>query len=245
VSDLKKIQYTSLSIFTIFLLWTISYVVISNPLLLPSPLQVVNAFFGLFIHAKSLTVMFATTIRLIFALLCAFVIGFILGIIAAFSKGFHFFIKPMITIFRTVPVISIVVILLILFGFNSTPYIITSLMIVPIIFQSVYDGLTSIEPEMIDVYRLEDNHFFTGLRFCYLPFISKNIKTSLLQSGGLGIKVLVMAEFLSQTKNSIGNALYLAKVNLAYDEVFAWTILLILLAILIEFLIERSKVFQS
>jgi NitT/TauT family transport system permease protein len=59
-----------------------------------------------------------------------------------------------------------------------------------------------------------------------------------LQSAGLGIKVLVMAEFLAQTRNSIGNQLYLAKVNLEYDRVFAWTILLIIIAVILEFLIE-------
>ena len=98
-----------------------------------------------------------------------------------------------------------------------------------------------IDQSLIDVYKLEDNHFMTGLTHCYLPLIQRSIKTSLLQSLGLGIKVLVMAEYLSQTRNSIGEELYLAKVNLAYDEVFAWTILLIILALIFEVFIKHSK----
>lgn len=112
-------------------------------------------------------------------------------------------------------------------------------MIFPIIFQAVYEGILHVDSELVDVYKLEDNRLITGLRYCYIPLINSSLKTALLQSAGLGIKVLVMAEYLSQTKHSIGNALYLSKVNLAYDEVFAWTILLIILAVVFEILIEK------
>ncbi len=114
-------------------------------------------------------------------------------------------------------------------------------MLFPLIYQGTYGAIKGIDQELIDVYKLEDNHFLSGLTHCYLPLISKNIRTSLLQSLGLGIKVLVMAEYLAQTRDSIGNELYLAKVNLQYDEVFAWTLLLIILAIIFELLINRYK----
>ena len=128
-----------------------------------------------------------------------------------------------------------------MFGFSFTPYIITFLMIFPLIYQGTYGAIKGIDQELIDVYKLEDNNFITGLTHCYIPLISKQIRTALLQSLGLGIKVLVMAEYLSQTKNSIGNKLYLAKVNLNYDEVFAWTLLLIVLALFLELLIKHYQ----
>lgn len=221
----------------------IAYYVVSNSLLLPSPIASLNAFFHLFITIDSLEAIFYSVLRLILAMVFAFITGFVLGIISGFHEKFALFMKPIVTIYRTVPVISIVVILLIIFGFSLTPYIITFLMIFPLIYQAVYGGIRSINSDMIDVYLLDDNRLLTGLRYCYIPFISDALKTALLQSAGLGIKVLVMAEFLSQTRNSIGNAMYLAKANLQYDKVFGWTILLILLAIAIEILIEKSRMF--
>ncbi|MFA7106710.1 MAG: hypothetical protein WC154_05365, partial [Candidatus Izemoplasmatales bacterium] len=95
--------------------------------------------------------------------------------------------------------------------------------------------------ELVDVYRLEDNRLFSRIIHCYIPLIRNNIETSILQSLGLGIKVIVMAEYLGQTQNSIGNNLYLAKINIEYSEVFAWTILLIIFALLFEFLISRTR----
>ena len=77
--------------------------------------------------------------------------------------------------------------------------------------------------------------------YCYFPLIAGYLKTAILQSGGLGIKVLVMAEYLAQTPISIGARLYMERVFLRYDYVFAWTILLVILALLFEFAIHRSK----
>ncbi|MCK5731675.1 MAG: ABC transporter permease subunit, partial [Tenericutes bacterium] len=202
---------------------------------------VLVAFGNIFIDGDSLSVILFTILRLLVGLLFASLFGFLLGIIAGFRKNFAIFLNPFVTVLRTIPVISITVILLIMFGFSLTPYIITFLMLFPLIYQSTYGAITSIDKELIDVYKLEDNNFFTGLRYCYLPLISKNIRTALLQSLGLGIKVLVMAEYLSQTKKSIGAELYLAKVNLQYDEVFAWTLLLIILALAFELLINHYK----
>jgi len=228
-------------VFFLFLVWVIAGVIVDNPLLLPRFEDVLSAFFRIFADIDSLSSIFQTMIRLLVGLLVASISGFLLGVIAGFRKNFATFFNPIATVLRTIPVISITVILLITFGFKLTPYAITFLMIFPLIYQGTYGAIIGIEPELIDVYKLEDNHFFTGLTHCYLPLISRDIRTSLLQSLGLGIKVLVMAEYLSQTRNSIGNELYLAKVNLNFDEVFAWTLLMILIALIFEVLINHYK----
>ena len=243
--NLKKTGITALSIFFLFLVWIIASLYINNQLLLPYPGRVLTEFAKIFIDPTSLTVISFTILRLLLGILIAFVFGFSLGVISGFRKNFALFMNPIVTVLRTVPVISITVILLIIAGFKTTPYIITFLMLFPLIYQGTYGAISNLDKELIDVYKLEDNNFFNGLIHCYLPLISKDIRTALLQSLGLGIKVLVMAEYLSQTKNSIGNYLYLAKVNLEYDKVFAWTIVLILLALIFELLINHYKTIKN
>lgn len=238
---MKKLQLTILSIFSIFLIWMVFFMIVSNDLILPNPYQVFLAFIGLFTHLNSLKEMLFTLLRLLLAMTIASVLGITLGIASAFSNKFSTFIQPFITIFRTVPVISIVIILLVLVGFRVTPYVITFLMITPLIYQAMKDGILSIDQDMIDVYLLEDDHLISRIKTLYIPFVAPNLKTAFLQSAGLGIKVLVMAEYLSQTQDSIGFALYLAKANLEFDKVFAWTIVLILLAVLLEAFIVRAK----
>lgn len=235
---MKNRLLTGSAVFLLFLVWFLASLFVGNELLLPGPVSVLRAFGSLFTEKTALLAIAGTLLRLLSALALALATGLLLGVLAGLKPGIARFLRPAITVLRTVPVISIVVIVLILAGFEKTPYVITFLMIFPLFFQAISDGIGNLDQELVDVYRLEDNRFFSGLWNCYLPLIGDQIKTALLQSAGLGIKVLVMAEFLAQTANSIGNRLYLEKVNLNYDMVFAWTLFLILLAVGLELLIR-------
>ncbi len=238
---MKKTIWMTSSIFILFLIWVIAYQAINHPIILPSPYQVLVSIADIFTHQASLLAISMTVVRLVVAIVLSAVIGVSLGILSGFKRNVAIFLKPYVTILRTIPVISIVVILLILFGFDYTPYIITFLMVFPIIYSGVVEGIHQMDQELLDVYHLEEHDWKLALKLVYFPMINKYILLAFLQSFGLGIKVLVMAEFLSQTKNSIGNQIYLAKVNIRYDHVFAWTIILILLSVLIEYGINKYQ----
>ena len=235
---MKRRSIYFLSILCLLIIWFLLYVIINHSLIMPSPLQVFHRLVYMLTHLEYLKIILYSTLRLAIAVFIAALIGISLGMIASFHHRFQLFIQPYVTIFRTIPVISIVVILLILLGFLWTPYVITFFMVFPIIYQGTLHGMKSINPELIDVIKLEERHLFYMIFEFYIPHIKSHIYLTLLQSFGLGLKVLVMAEYLSQTKLSIGNRLYLAKINIMYDEIFAWTIILILIAVCIEWMIE-------
>jgi len=243
---MKNGQKTLVSIFVLFLLWILLSTLMQNDLIMPTPWDTLKALGGLFMTSKGLSAIAMTLFRLTISLSVATLLGLTLGVLTGLKPRLKAFFSPLVSVLRTVPVISIVVIMLMIFGFTLTPYLITFLMIFPIIYQGISDALESLDEELIDVYRLENDDWIDGLKYCYLPLIQSSIKTALLQSAGLGIKVLVMAEYLAQTKTSMGNALYLAKVNLDYASVFAWTLLLIGLAMVIEWLIrDRTQAFKT
>ncbi len=236
---MKKTYGSFITVFMLFIIWVLASLIIDNAIIMPTPYATFKAFFAIFTHAEGIEVITMTLFRLLIALFFATVSGVLLGVVSGLNPPLRLAFRPVVTLLRTVPVISIVVILLIVFGFSLTPYLITFLMIFPLIFQSISDGIENLDKELVDVFKLEDNDPIDAIRYCYLPLIGPQIKTAMLQAAGLGIKVLVMAEYLAQTKNSVGNALYLAKVNLNYDEVFAWTLFLILLAVVLEHFIRR------
>jgi len=238
---MKKTGLTILSVFIIFLIWLMFDLIIDNSLLLPNFFEVIKAMGNIFSDKASLFAILNSLFRLLTGLFIAFIFGFSFGIFSGLNKNFETVINPIVTVLRTIPVISITVIILIVAGFSLTPYIITFLMIFPLIYQGIYGAIKGINQELIDVYKLEDDQLFSRIIHCYIPLISDDIKTSLLQSLGLGIKVLVMAEYLSQTQNSIGNLLYLAKISIEYAEVFAWSIILVIIALVFETIINHYK----
>lgn len=225
----------------IFIFWIILDIIIDNSLILPQPFDVFNSVVRLITDKNSIYAILSTLFRLILSLLLAFVFGFALGLLAGLKKYFAHFMNPIITMLRTIPVISVTVIILIIIGFDLAPYAITFLMLFPLIYQSIYGGIKHIDQEYIDVYNLEDNNIISKIIHCYIPLIAKDIRTSLLQSLGLGVKVLVMAEYLSQTQQSIGNELYLAKTNIEFSDVFAWSFILIIIALFFELIINHYR----
>jgi NitT/TauT family transport system permease protein len=235
---MKKWIWMGSSIFVLFLVWTILHIQINHALIMPSFSDVFKILIRLITHIDTLSVIGSTLIRLIVSIFASLVIAVVLGILGGLFESFSLFLKPHVAVLRTVPVISITVILFILLGFEIAPYVITFLMVFPIVYQATEEGIKSIDRELLDVYRLEEHNLFLSIKMMYYPLIKPFVFLSLLQSFGLGIKVLVMAEYLSQTKNSIGNALYLARINIAYGEVFAWTLILILISLGFEGLLR-------
>lgn len=239
---MKKMFWISSSIFVLFIIWVVTYQAIDHPLIMPSPQSVFLSLIGIVTDAKSIGIILTSVLRLIISIALSAILGIVLGMLSGLNQKVSWVMKPYVTILRTIPVISIIVIFLILFGYTVTPFIITFLMVFPIVFQAAESGIKAINHELIDVYNLEKHDFLISIRHLYFPMIQKYLFLSFLQSFGLGLKVLVMAEYLGQTRNSIGNALYLAKTNLDFSEVFAWTILLILISFAIEFVIHDYQV---
>lgn len=229
------------SILLFLFLWILLIEVIDHPLLMPSLSDVFQSMIKIMTSWVKIQVILMTLFRLTVAISISLILGVLLGILSGIIPPISWLIKPHVTVLRTIPVISIIVILLVLFGFTVAPYVITFLMVFPIMYQAAYEGIRHMDFELKDVYRLEASDLKLAIRYLYFPMITPYVTLSILQSFGLGLKVLVMAEYLSQTKNSIGNALYLSKVNLSYDDVFAWSILLILMSIGFEYSFKKYQ----
>ncbi len=229
------------SILLFLFFWILLIELIDNPLLMPSLNAVFISILNILTSWMMIQVILMTMFRLLIAILISLFLGVLLGILSGVIPKVSWLIKPYVTVLRTIPVISIIVILLVLFGFTVAPYVITFLMVFPIIYQAAYEGIRHMDQELKDVYRLETSDLKLAIRYLYMPLITPYVTLSILQSFGLGLKVLVMAEYLSQTRNSIGNALYLSKVNLSYDDVFAWSMLLILMSIGFEYIFRTYQ----
>jgi NitT/TauT family transport system permease protein len=128
-----------------------------------------------------------------------------------------------------------------LVGRVNSVYIIVFLVIFPIIFENIIGGVYSISDDILDAFALEPSTLIQTFTYIYLPLTLSYIKIALLQSVGLGFKVLVMAEFIAQTRSSIGAKLYEASISIDYSTIFAWSIIIIGLAISIEISIHKIK----
>lgn len=238
---MKKGLIKTSSIIFIFLIWFIIYEVVNHPLLVPSISQVLKALVEIF-SQKLYIISFASSFfRLFISIFFSSLFGVLLGILSARFSHIETWIKPYVIILKTIPIISIIIILYILFGYTYAPYIIVFLMVFPLFYQATYQGILGIDQSYLDVFHLEADELGLSVKHVYLPFIRNHIILALYQSFGLGFKVLVTSEFITQTRTSIGNLLYQAKTNLRYDLVFSITIVMILITVAFELILKYYK----
>jgi NitT/TauT family transport system permease protein len=238
---MKNLSIKISSILSLVFIWYLIYIIIDHPLLIPPISKVIETFFKMLIESSFLNALWHTASRLVISLAISSVCGILLGYLSAKNKSLELVLRPHVTILKTIPVISVIIIMYILVGYQIAPYIITFFMIFPIFYQATYQGIKAINKDLLDVYHLEMENKYLEMKYVYLQNIKDYLILASYQSFGLGFKVLVTSEFITQTQNSIGKLLYQAKVNLAYDYVFAITILLILITVLVEVFMSSFK----
>lgn len=129
-----------------------------------------------------------------------------------------------------------------LLGANFGPYLINLLIIIPIIVEALITGIDDIDNDVNEYLKLEPRGLFRIIFQVKLPMIKNHFMMALLQTMGLSFKVMIMAEYICQTNDSIGKKLVLIKNNLEMAELLAWALIIVILVSGMEFIIKKSKI---
>lgn len=208
-----------------------------NPIF-PYPHDVITSLFRLFTIGEYYLATFTTLLRILISILIAVILGVSTAIICAKFSFFHSFIQPFLSTIRSVPVTVFVFILyLIIFSFTSV--LITVLMVFPIVFTNVYEGIKSIDKDLMEVCQAYNIPFKKRVKSLYLPTVMPHFVTALTSSIGLAWKAGVAAEALCPPDNSMGLSISLAKQNFNNQELFAWALTLVIINILFEFAFKK------
>ncbi len=135
---------------------------------------------------------------------------------------------------RSIPMIVMTVIIMVLAKYEKVPLIATSLMLIPLISEATCEGFLRIEPEMIDVYRMNSGFSARVLFQVYLPLMAGYLKQAYVNAVGMGIKLAVTTEYLVQARDSLGKAVYSSAYFNEYAEIYAYALIMILLAVLVS-----------
>ncbi len=242
---LKKLNNPTISTISVVLLivgWSIVSVVENNPIIFPMPTAIVESITSLLSSFTTYIVIGTTLARLLVSLLISSFLGITIGLIAGINRIYQALMQPIVTILRTVPIVTIIVLFWISIGYQNAPYAITFLMIFPIVYQATLSGVKNIRKEHLEVISLDsDIVTWEIIKDVYIPMVMPFIKSAFVQSFGLGFKVLVTAEFIVQAKGTIGYMIYLEKQNLNFNLVYSWTILIVGVVLMIEYISKRIQ----
>lgn len=214
--------------------WYLAALLVNSVLLLPMPHETLFALFELLGTLEFYKVVLFTVIRVALGLLLGISVGVILAIFCYRFEILKLVISPLISVMRSTPVASFVVLLWVLVKGNALTVLIAFVMVMPIIWQNTLDGFKSIPKDLIevaDVYELSLKRRFSVL---IMPIVSTYIFPAVITSVGLAWKSEIAAEIIAYTKDSIGMYINDAKAFMLTPTVFAWTSVIVILSIILE-----------
>jgi len=110
-------------------------------------------------------------------------------------------------------------------------------------YEAFLTSFKTIDENIIDEVKLISNINLKIITYVFFPMILPFIITTFIQSFGLGLKVMVMAEFIAQPENTIGHKMLQERIYMNTSNIFAWTIIIIIFVMLFEILIKKIKIY--
>lgn len=214
--------------------WQILAMGVDNVLLVVTPLQALRALLIQAGQAEFWRSAFGSMWRIALGFLLGAVLALFLAAVSYRCKITEEVLRPFMVFCKAVPVAVFAVLILIWWGSSMLAVAICFLVVFPNIYLNTLEGLKSADRgllEMAEVFRLPyGTRFFYIYRPALKPFLLSAFQLSL----GMCWKSGVAAEVIGTPDHSIGGALYLAKIYLDTADLFAWTVVIVVLSVLFE-----------
>ncbi len=203
----------------------------NDRLVFPDVPEILRAFFRLLAKEQTYQKIWVSLRHLLQAMLLSSVIGIAVGLGEGVSDFVRTLLKPLMILLRSIPMIVMVVVIMVLAKYERVPVIASSMFLVPLISEAACEGCRRIDPELIDVYRINSGFNFYILARVYLPLMAGYLKQAYVSAVGMGMKLVVSTEYLVQTKNSLGKAVHSSSYFNEYQDIYAYALLMILLVL--------------
>lgn len=220
------------------LIWYGAARMVGKELLLPSPSAVFFRLLELVSQKQFYITTLYSLLRVTAGILTACAAGVLLSVLTHVSKPIYILARPLITVIKATPVASFIILALVWLDRSILPVFISLLMVLPVVWTNVSTGLAEVDPrllQMANVFRVGRIQKLKGIYIpSVLPYFTSAAKTSL----GLAWKAGIAAEVLAEPARSIGKELSDSKSYFETADLFAWTVVVIVLSLIIELVFE-------
>ena len=219
--------------------WAIALAV-GLPKLLPGPPETAEALFRLAGTAVFWRGVGLTLLRVALGYSLAVLTGTALAMVCWRFKGVDALLSPLRTVIKATPVSSFILLVWLWLKRAHVPVFISFLMVLPIIWTAVQEALGAVDgdlKEMTNMYRFSR---WQKVRYLYAPSVRPSFLAAALTGLGFAWKSGIAAEVIALTPDSVGKHLSDAKNYLEYPDLFAWTLTVILLSMLLEGVLKAA-----
>lgn len=221
------------------MIWQLLATFINKPLIFASFTDCLYRFSQLLVDRTFYLSLFTTLSETLLGLLIAFILAILLAYFCYKHKLIQEIIDPLIAVLKSVPVVSIAIMLLIWQGNKFLSFFVSFSVVFPNVYYSLLVSFNNTNQHLLDackIYKLSNKDIFIHIHL----FNIRNVLIAITQSCiSMAFKSTVASEVISLTSNSMGLQLYYCKLNLDTAGLSCYTFTLILLSYLTEKVIMK------
>jgi NitT/TauT family transport system permease protein len=221
-------------------IWQAGAMVLDRSILLVSPAAVLYRLTSLLAEPDFLYAIGFSFVRIAGGYFLALFAGSILAVAAGHSHGLEVILWPYIQAIKSVPVASFIILCLIWLSSASLSVFIAFLMVLPIVYANMLQGIKSTDVKLLEMASVFRMPWHRKLKYIHLPHLKPYLLSACSVSIGLSWKAGIAAEVIGIPDGSIGEKLYEAKVYLSSADLFAWTVVIVLISVAFEKMFLRG-----
>lgn len=241
---MKRIVLTCLSILLIPVAWQLLSWQMAQPQLIPSFPDLIRALLRLVYSPGFLVSIGTTCLRACVGLLLSLAAASITAFLLNRSEAIRFLFMPWLSLLRSVPVISFILLALIFLNPEMIPLLIAFLTMYPLLTENLLKGLMNRRDSWKMLARQFHLNAWNRLFQINYPQLKPYLFSGLASAVGFGWRAIIMGEVLSQCVDGIGKRMKEAQVFIDVPELIAWTLVAIVLSWLTDKLISRLSDWQ-
>ena len=227
------------TIFVIALWFLLSLIFDINEGIFPSPIATFKEFGRLLTESYSYKCLGFTFFRMIIGFMISFLLALIVGILAGNHSWLYEFLKPTMTVIKSIPTVALVFLFIVIVQPKNAPILVVFVICFPILYEAIAGGIKKVDPQINYAARVDGAGYMKRVLLIKLPLSIPFIVVGVVSSFSLSFKLEIMAEVLTgYTSNGLGSVIRAAKNDNPTDMtlVFAYSLFAIIFMLLITYL---------
>ncbi|SFU41050.1 NitT/TauT family transport system permease protein [Clostridium sp. DSM 8431] len=232
----KNKKWEILSLIFFLAIWRILSIKVNNDIYIPKIEEVIKSI-STIIKEKNFGLNFSNSlIRTIISFLTAYILAVILGVLSLIYPVFQILFKPVNSIGKTIPTMVLVLLALIWFDKDKTPFIVGFAIVFPILYEGAISAVSNADKELLEMCSIYNVSKIQKIKKLYIPIIKFYTAGIFASTFSLAFKVVIAGEVHGQPKYGIGSAIQLEKMNFNITGIFAWIVIIAIMSIFLDML---------